>query len=195
MTAPSPPFQVERNDRRFNTLAAARYARTRRRLLEDRDDWRLSGTAVFRHQEAAVCLGYMVAGDRSWGTQRGEVTGWNGEEPVDFTVIRSAAGEWTLNGARVPGLDELVDLDFGFTPATNLPQIRRVNLAVGQSAEVPVAWLDVFAGTLSVLPQRYERRTETAYDYRSPTAPYAGLLEVGPAGFISRYPDLWEAEM
>ena len=165
------------------------------RLVEDKDGWQLSGTAVFRQEDAAVCLGYVVAGDRSWGTQRGEVSGWIGEKPVDFTVIRNAGGGWTLNGARVPGLDELVDLDFGFTPATNLPQIRRVKLAVGQGAEVPVAWLDVLAGTLSVLPQRYERRTETTYDYRSPTAPYAGLLELGPAGFISRYQELWGAEL
>jgi hypothetical protein len=91
-------------------------------------------------------------------------------------------------------LESCVDLDFGFTPATNLLQLQRVALAVGQVADVPVAWLDVSAGTLTVLPQRYERRSATTYWYESPSANYEGLLEVAPTGFIRRYPGLWEAE-
>lgn len=101
---------------------------------------------------------------------------------------------WTLNGAAVPGLESYVDLDLGFTPATNLPQLRRVALADGQGADVPVAWLDVSAGTLTVLPQRYERRSATTYWYEAPSVNYAGLLEVDSTGFIRRYPGLWEAE-
>lgn len=164
------------------------------RLLEDRDGWRLSGTAVFRHDGAAACVTYMVAGDYSWRTDRGEVGGWIGDKAIDFTVVRNGSAGWVLNGERVPGLDELVDLDLGFTPATNLPQLRRVNLAVGQGADVPVAWLDVFAAGLTLLPQRYERRTETTYWYTAPTGPYAGLLELGSSGFVTGYPGLWEAE-
>jgi uncharacterized protein len=64
----------------------------------------------------------------------------------------------------------------------------------GQAADVPVAWLDVAAGTLEVLPQRYERRSEAAYWYEAPRFDYAALLEVSPAGFIQRYPGLWEAD-
>ena len=62
------------------------------------------------------------------------------------------------------------------------------------AADVPVAWLDVATGTLEVLPQRYERRAEATYWYEAPRFDYAALLEVGPAGFIHRYPGLWEAE-
>lgn len=100
-----------------------------------------------------------------------------------------------LNGVAVDGLDHLVDLDLGFTPATNLPQLRRVPLAAGEAAEVPVAWLDMPAGRLGLLPQRYERRSESVYWYEAPTVGYAALLEVDPSGFIRRYPGLWEAEL
>ena len=118
--------------------------------------------------------------DLAWCTQRGRVRGWLGMQSVEFTVVRTAQGVWTLNGAVVPGLERYVDLDLGFTPATNLSQLRRVALAEGQAADVPVAWLDVSAGTLMVLPQRYERRTEVTYWYESPSANYADLLEVTP---------------
>jgi uncharacterized protein len=96
--------------------------------------------------------------------------------------------------AAISGLENCVDLDFGFTPATNLLQLRRLALAPGQAAEAPVAWLDVTAGTLKALTQRYERRTEATYWYKAPKFDYAAFLEVSPAGFLQRYPGFWEAE-
>lgn len=156
--------------------------------------WTLEGTAVFRHEGGPAWLTYHVACDLAWRTRQGTVHGWLGMRPVEFGIARTPGGVWTLNGAVVPGLEPLVDLDFGFTPATNLPQLRRAALAPGQAADVPVAWLDVTAGTLTVLPQRYERRAEAAYWYEAPSVDYAGLLEVTDAGFVRRYPGLWEAE-
>jgi hypothetical protein len=36
------------------------------------------------------------------------------------------SGVWRLNDLEISGLDECVDLDLGFTPATNLLPIRRL---------------------------------------------------------------------
>jgi hypothetical protein len=156
--------------------------------------WQLDGTAVFREGGAPARLAYHIRCDLEWRTLRGSVHGWLGEQPVDFTIARNAQAVWTLGGAIVPGLERYVDLDLGFTPATNLPQLRRVALAEGEAADVPVAWLDVTAGTLQALPQRYERRSEASYWYEAPSVGYSGLLEVTPIGFIRRYPELWEME-
>lgn len=156
--------------------------------------WRLDGTAVFRAGEASAQLTYSVVCDSAWRTQNGQVRGWIGSEAVDFRASRTAAGVWTLNGAPVEGLAECVDLDFGFTPATNLLQLRRLDLVEGQTAEVPVAWFDVSGGTLSLLQQRYERRTKTTYWYEALRFDYAALLEITPNGFVRRYPGLWEME-
>ena len=164
------------------------------RLEETEAGWQLDGAAVFGHDGVPARLNYHVACDLTWRTQRGQVRGWLGAESVEFSIERTAAGVWTLNGAVVSGLGSCVDLDFGFTPATNLPQLRRLALAEGRAAEAPVAWLDVSAGTLEALPQRYERRTEGTYWYEAPRFEYAALLEVTSIGFIRRYPGLWEAE-
>jgi hypothetical protein len=164
------------------------------RLSRSDAGWQLNGTAVFRESDAPALLTYTLTCDFAWRTQRGRVHGWLGEQSVELTIERTADGVWTLDGAIVPGLERCVDLDFGFTPATNLPQLRRVGLAPGQSADVPVAWLDVSAGTLDVLPQRYERRTQEMYWYEAPRVGYADMLEVGPTGFIRLYPGLWEVE-
>lgn len=164
------------------------------RLLGTDNAWELDGTAVFRHSGAPAQLRYFVACDLKWFTQRGHVRGWLGVQPVDFAIARTTEGVWTLNGKVVPGLESYVDLDLSFTPATNLPQLRRVALAEGQSSDLPVAWLDVAVGALGGLPQRYERRAETTYWYEAPTVGYTGLLEVAPTGLIRHYPGLWEAE-
>jgi hypothetical protein len=164
------------------------------RLERTEDGWQLDGAAAFHHDGAPACLVYRVVCGSEWYTRQGAVHGWLGARRVDFQVRRTTDGVWTLNGDVVPHLDGCVDLDLGFTPATNLSQLRRLALAEGQGADAPVAWLDVPAGTLDVLHQRYERRTEQTYWYEAPRFDYAAFLEVSPAGFVHQYPGLWVAE-
>lgn len=163
------------------------------RLVRQADGWRLEGTAVFRLGARPARLDYRITCDASWRTVRGEIHGWLAGDPVRHEVERSG-GIWTLDGRPQPDVERHVDLDLGFTPATNLLQLRRIALAVGEGADVPVAWLDVEGETLAALPQHYERRSETTYWYESPSAGYRALLEVDAAGFIRRYPGLWEAD-
>jgi hypothetical protein len=122
------------------------------------------------------------------------VRGWIGDRPVALSIERSPGGAWTLDGEVMSGLRDCMDLDFGFTPSTNLLQLRRLALDKGQGADAPAAWLDVSTGTLDVLAQHYERRSETTYWYEAPRFNYTAMLEVDDMGFVRRYPDLWEVE-
>jgi hypothetical protein len=164
------------------------------RLVRTDEGWQLDGAVAFRHDGDAARLAYRVACDGAWRTRHGTVHGWVGHRPVDVPLRRTAGGVWTLDGRVVPEVGGCVDLDLGFTPATNLFQLRRLALEVGQAADAPVAWWDLQVGTLEVLQQRYERRTERAYWYEAPRFGYAALLEVDEPGFVLRYPGLWEAE-
>ena len=131
--------------------------------------------------------------DGEWRARRGGIRGFLGERIVDCAISREGDG-WRLDGAQIAGLGHLVDLDYAFTPATNLPQLRRANIRRGQALELPAAWFDVETTTLTELPQRYERRDETTYWYIAPTVGYEGLLEVSSSGFIKSYPRLWRME-
>lgn len=164
------------------------------RLVGDGAGWHLTGAAVFRHRGAVAQLAYRVSCGRAWRAYGGRVEGWLGDEAVEIDVVRTGPGAWTVGGEAVPGVGDCLDLDLGFTPATNLLAIRRLALAVGEAAEAPAVWLDLETGRLERLPQRYERRSETAYWYEAPSTGYADLLEVAPSGFVVRYPGLWEAE-
>jgi hypothetical protein len=164
-------------------------------LHETNGGWRLEGAAVCLERGAVARLAYRVSCDSSWRTQHGDVSGYLGSRALQLRVERSASGLWTLNGAAVPGLEGCVDLDLGFTPATNLLPIRRCALSSGQSADVRAAWLDVWAGALERLDQRYSRESESTYWYEAPRFAYADRLEIGPEGFVRRYPSLWEEEV
>jgi uncharacterized protein len=164
------------------------------RLIRREAAWRLEGGAAFRHEGVTACLTYAIDCDAEWRTRQGAVHGWMGAHLLDFGITRTSDGIWTLNGQVVPHLEGCVDLDLGFTPATNLFQLRRVALQVGQAADVPVAWLDLPVGTLDTLHQRYERRTAETYWYEAPRFDYYAVLQVSAVGFVEKYPNLWEAE-
>lgn len=157
--------------------------------------WVLRGAAVFLHNNGPACLSYEVICAADWSTTRGSVRGHLGAVSIAHDVVRAESG-WAVDGERVPGLDGVVDLDLGFTPATNFLQLNRVSLAVGDTAAFDVAWLEgeSAASELIRLPQRYERRSPDRYWYESPTTGYAALLVVGPDGFARQYPGLWQAE-
>jgi hypothetical protein len=75
--------------------------------------------------------------------------------------------------------------------------LRRLDLAVGRSAEVRSAWLEWPEVRLTPLVQRYHRRSETAYDYESdiPDAEvFRAVLWVQPRGWVLDYAGLWQAE-
>ena len=164
------------------------------RLEEDGSGWQVDGTAVFRLGGRPARLTYAARCDVSWRAQSGHICGWIGDRTIELSIERTAAGVWTLNGQDVPGLRDCMDLDFGFTPSTNLLQLRRLALECGQAADAPAAWIDVSTSTLDLLVQRYERRSETTYWYEAPRFTYAELLEVDHIGFVQRYPGLWEVE-
>lgn len=161
------------------------------RLLRDSDGWRLEGTAVFRHPAGPAHLAYTVWCGPLWHTRRAEVRGWLADRAVDLT-IESHEATWRLDGQDLPSLTACEDVDLGFTPATNLLPLRRLALRPGQAADVPAAWLDPECREVTLLPQRYERRTGTSYRYEAPSVPFEAELEVREDGFVRVYPGLWE---
>jgi hypothetical protein len=158
------------------------------------DGWRLEGNAVFAHALGPARLSYWVDCAPDWRTRRGGVSGWAGDRRCDVEVSRSETGQWRLGDEAVDGLEQCLDLDFGFTPATNFLQLHRCSLGIGETADFPVAWLDVPDASLTFLPQRYARRSSVSYWYESPQGPYSAVLELAGSGFVRSYPGLWAIE-
>jgi hypothetical protein len=163
-------------------------------LLQRRDDgWLLQGAAAFVHEAGPATVAYQVEVDSTWRTKRGRLSGFLGARTFQHDIRRDGDG-WRLDGLVVGGLEHLVDLDYAFTPATNVLQMRRVILPLGQKINLPVAWFDLDSASLTELPQSYERRGEASYWYVARTVPYEALLEFASNGFVRSYPGLWRLE-
>lgn len=164
------------------------------RLAQLDDDWELSGSAVFAHEQRPCALNYRIVCDAQWQTQAAYVSGIVGHEPVALHAEVSAQHRWRLNGVDQPALDGCVDLDLGFSPSTNLLPIRRLSLKRGESAEVRAAWLPFPALAFEVLPQVYRREDAMTYRYESGDGAFIRELKVNEAGFVTHYPGLWQVE-
>ena len=157
-------------------------------VFADDDAWHLRGSSVFEHDGRPCRLEYEVACDSEWRTTRGFVQGWIGRLPVDIEIAIDEQNGWRLNGLPHPALAGCIDIDLNFSPSTNLLPIRRLDLAVGDTAEMRAAWLRFPSMTLEVLEQRYRRTGPTSYRYESVTSGFACNLEVNDFGLVTHYP-------
>lgn len=164
------------------------------RLWLQESSWHLAGTAVFSHDQKPCLLEYHLICDANWHTQSGRVAGWLGEKNIAIELSVDAAQRWWLNGKECPAVAGCFDLDLNFSPSTNLLPIRRLPLAIGQSAEVKAAWLRFPGFTLEPLEQLYRRTTAATYRYESAGGRFTRELAVNATGFVTSYPDFWTRE-
>jgi hypothetical protein len=162
------------------------------RLFRLPNGWSLSGAAVFWDEGRPCHFHYEVSVDPLWRTRGAKVSGYLGQKAIDLSIRSASAGRWQVNGIHKKGVTGCVDVDLGFTPATNLIALRRLSLRVGQHAEAPAAYLQFPEMRLVRLPQSYLRIGRTEYKYEAPTVGYAGTLHVLPSGAVTQYPGLFE---
>lgn len=164
------------------------------RVSPDASGWLLAGGAVFAHEGRPCRLDYRVLCEYGWRTRGAMVRGWVGDRVIDLDLRVDRAGCWRLNRVECPQLEGCIDLDLNFSPSTNLLPIRRLNLAVGEQAEVRAAWLRFPGFTLEPLPQVYRRLSENVYRYESGGGAFVRDLTVNAAGFVTSYPDFFETD-
>jgi len=157
-------------------------------------EWRLEGAAVFLYEGRTCRLSYSIQCDAVWQTRSAVVSGCVGDEDVDLQLAVDAQQRWAVNEVTKAAVDGCIDLDLNFSPSTNLLPLRRLNLAVGQKAEVKAAWLRFPSFELEPLSQVYERLSEFKYRYSSRGGNFVAELTVNKAGFVTVYPQLWEVE-
>lgn len=149
----------------------------------------LEGSAVLAEPPAA--LWYRVVCDAAWRTRSARVTGWIGARDVDVT-IEVREGRWFLGDVPQPQADGCIDVDLNFSPSTNTLPIRRLRLAIDESAEVRAAWLRFPELTLERLDQTYIRTGGRTWQYTS--GDFTADLEVDGEGLVLEYAGLWIRE-
>jgi hypothetical protein len=167
-------------------LASAEHA-----FLEATDrGWRLGGVTVIPVDDVPGHIEYTVTTDRDWVTT-GATVAVSGGRSAAF-VIEASGGSWSVNGVERPDLAGCVDVDLGWTPATNILPIRRMGLPVGDTATTSAAWLRFPELVIDANAQRYTRTAVRTWRYES--GPYDFHLVVDEVGRVVEYgDDLWRA--
>lgn len=159
---------------------------------QDCGDLRLEGIARFVHDGADVNISYQIQTEADGATRSAVIESTIDGSRTRHVIARGDDG-WWLDG-RAMGLPHLRHLDLGFTPATNMLQLRCEAPPINRTARFSVAWFDIGEDELVELPQIYRRTGSRHYEYRSPRHDFSGLLELGDDGFVHDYPGLWRRE-
>jgi hypothetical protein len=161
------------------------------------EGWRLTGELDVEEAGVRAHLEYVIECDPGWRTRRTVVTSAASGTPVRLQLTADGDGHWTLNGGALPLVEGALDIDLGFTPATNLLPIRRLDLAVGKRAEIRTAWLRFPELRVEVLEQSYYREGVRVFRYTALVdgEQFRARLDTDEFGRVLLYQGLWAAEI
>ncbi|WP_210507635.1 putative glycolipid-binding domain-containing protein [Naasia sp. SYSU D00057] len=156
----------------------------------------LAGRLEFDEEGIRTRLAYRVTVDEAWRTRSADVEGRVGDRPVRLALAADGEGRWRRDGAPVPELDGAVDIDLSTTPSTNTLPIRRLALAVGESATVLAAWFRVPELGLEPLEQTYTREADELYRFDALVdgQHFRAHLTTDAEGWVRSYEGLWELD-
>ena len=167
------------------------------RIEQTAEGWRLTGELELDEASVRAQLIYVIECERDWRTRQTIVTGPAAGAPIRFEFAADGYGHWTLNGAPLPLVEGALDIDLGFTPATNLLPIRRLDLAVGERADVRTAWVRFPELRVEALEQSYQREAARVFRYEALVdgERFRAQLDTDEFGRVLLYEGLWEAEI
>ena len=173
-------------------------------LEREPDGWRLHGIVLAEDASAPVVVHYAVALAADWSTRAVEIAMRSGVAAESRKLKLSVAPEQRWQTEREPtpdpsapvddleALHGLIDVDLGFSPATNTLPIRRLDLAIGEAVAVTAAWVRFPELTIEPLPQRYIRLAERCYRYESAGGAFVAEIEVDNLGLVIMYEGGWQ---
>ena len=98
---------------------------------------------------------------------------------------------WEVDGRARPDLDAAREVDISVSPLSNTLPIRRLGLAVGESADITTAYVRVPELDVTTDPQRYTRTGENEYLYESRDSDFRQSIMVDDDGLVIEYPGLF----
>src|SRR5262249_39658401 len=105
-------------------------------------------------------------------------------------MMRATRG-WRIDDAPDARLDDCAEPDLGMTPSTNALAIRRLNLGIGQRAEISAAWVKFPALTVEPSLQRYDRLGEHDYRYTNIASGFTAIVAVDDLALPVAYEGIW----
>jgi hypothetical protein len=158
---------------------------------------RIRGTLLTLCDGDPTTVSYEIRADREWRTRSLDLT-VHGAHTGRLSLVADDPGDWVVEaGDTEVELDGPIDVDTPFTPVTNTLPLRRFDLDVGETTEVPVVYVSLPELSVSVVEQRYTRFTsdedvDDVYRYEDDGADLQTEIVVDGEGFVVAYPQLFD---
>jgi uncharacterized protein len=152
----------------------------------------LHGDAVLTREDEPCRITYEIRVSPSWWTLSASALVTTPEKERRI-YLQAGTGTWLVDGVPAAHLVGCIDVDFGWTPATNTVAIRRLGLEVGSNATITAALVRFPELEIVASPQTYHRLTHNRWRFQSGDFE-AELLVEPESGLVLQYAeDLWRA--
>jgi hypothetical protein len=138
---------------------------------------------------------YVIRLDKTWNVSSVHINQLDLEKVPTFFSSNKESDWFDSLRKPVPSVSGCTDIDLSVSPFTNTIPIRRLNLEVGESAEIDVAYFKLPGFQVNPVRQRYTLLESTptghTYRYESIDSGYTADLPVDEYGLIVDYPEAW----
>ncbi len=166
-------------------------------LTIDHSEIRADSLAVGEIDGTAYRIHYEIVCDASWNVQRVQINDLLTSEIL--VLRRDQTDGWAdLEGVALKEFNGCTEIDLMITPFTNTLPIRRLNLKLGESREVSVAYIGLPGLQLSRMQQRYTCLSHDenggTYRYENLKSGFTAELRVDTDGLVVDYPNIFEMD-
>lgn len=164
--------------------------------LTERADFKLADSFLIApHDDEPLRLRYKIGCDAQWRVLYVYVSSMSEFGPL-IQLFSDGEGHWKdIADISLPEFDGCMYVDISLTPFTNTLPIRHLDLQPGESADVPMLYIDVVEKKVERTLQRYtclKRREHGAtYRFESPAVGFTATLQVDATGLVLDYPELF----
>ena len=136
---------------------------------------------------------YRITADANWQFCSVDLT-VNTDHERQLSLTTNGKGLWQdQEGNELPQLKGCFEIDISATPFTNTLAIGRLNLGVGESAELSAAYIRLPEMTIEAVPQRYtaleKGKDRSYYRYEGLFRKFTAVLPVDEDLIVVDYPE------
>jgi uncharacterized protein len=154
------------------------------------DGFAIAGHVIAAQDGAPLVVHYDIDCGENWSARSVAIDQSFGNVRRRLRLDRAGDG-WLVDGVHDARLDGCAEPDLGLTPSTNALAIRRLDLAIGQAAEIRCAWIKFPALSAEPSLQRYERLGDRDYRYTNVASGFTALVAVDALALPVTYENIW----
>lgn len=143
------------------------------------------------YEEKIFRVDYAVKANADWETLAADVDVVIDGKRFHVILEGDGKGSWTCDSKPSTEFQGCVDIDISLTPLTNTLPVRRLNLAIDETKQFRVLYLDVLNKTVKPVVQKYTRVARNSYRFENVPNDFEAVIDVDDDGFVVTYPELF----